>query len=139
MMAGFMDGPGPYQGPTKVLVSTPDSALAWVDRYKALGYEQIKILQLDGYGAGARDRAARARARPARVRAHPVHMTAARAVLEGYDEIQHMNMLFLNFLGDTLETRTPMRFIAVGRYGPDLDLASDSVRAFLQLLKDHKT
>jgi len=66
-------------------------------------------------------------------------MTAARAVREGYDEIQHMNMLFLNFLGDTLETRTPMRFIAVGRYGPDLDLASDSVRVFLQLLKDHKT
>ena len=139
MMAGFMDGPGPYQGPTKVLVSTPESALAWVDRYKALGYEQIKIYSsMDT--ALVPVIAKRAHALGLRVSGHiPVHMTAARAVREGYDEIQHMNMLFLNFLGDTLETRTPMRFIAVGRYGPDLDLASDSVRVFLQLLKDHKT
>src|SRR5438270_7745525 len=43
MMAGFIDGPGPYAGPSKVLVSTRDSALAWVDRYKSLGYEQIKL------------------------------------------------------------------------------------------------
>src|SRR6267378_3273694 len=139
MMAGFMDGPGPYQGPTKVLVSTADSALAWVDRYKALGYEQIKIYSsMDT--ALVPVIAQRAHALGLRVSGHiPVHMTAARAVREGYDEIQHMNMLFLNFLGDTLETRTPMRFIAVGRYGPDLDLESDSVRAFLRLLKEHKT
>src|SRR6267378_1486045 len=139
VMAGFIDGPGPFAGPTKVLVSTPDSALAWVDRYKSLGYEQIKIYSsMDT--ALVPLIAARAHALGLRVSGHiPVHMTAARAVREGYDEIQHMNMLFLNFLGDTLETRTPMRFIAVGRYGPDLDLESDSVRAFLQLIKDHKT
>ncbi len=139
VMAGFIDGPGPFAGPTKVLVSTPDSALAWVDRYKALGYEQIKLYSsLDT--ALVRPIAVRAHALGLRLSGHiPVHMTAAGAVRDGYDEIQHINMLFLNFLGDTLETRTPMRFIAVGRYGPDLDLASDSVRAFLQLLKDHKT
>src|SRR6266508_3391608 len=93
MMAGFIDGPGPFAGPSKVLVSTRDSALAWVDRYKS----------------------------------------------SGYDEIQHINMLFLNFEGDSIDTRTPSRFSAPGRYGADLDLGSDSVRAFLQLLKDHKT
>src|SRR6059036_3840844 len=48
-------------------------------------------------------------------------------------------MLFLNFEGDSIDTRTPSRFSAPGRYGADLDLASDSVRAFLQLLKDHNT
>src|SRR6266566_3922452 len=139
MMAGFIDGPGPYAGPTKVLVSTRDSALAWVDRYKSLGYEQIKLYSsLDT--ALVRPIAARAHALGLRLSGHiPVHMTAANAVRDGYDEIQHINMLFLNFLGDTLETRNTMRFIAVGRYGPDLDLASDSVRAFLKLLKDHKT
>src|SRR5262249_12283029 len=41
--AGFMDGPGPYAGPTKVLVSTQAEAEAWIDRYKQLGYEQITI------------------------------------------------------------------------------------------------
>src|SRR2546426_10828633 len=139
MMAGFMDGPGPYQGPTKVLVSTPDSALAWVDRYKALGYEQIKIYSsLDT--ALVRPIAERTHALGLRLSGHiPNHMTAAKAVQAGYDEIQHINMLFLNFEGDSIDTRTPSRFSAPGRYGADLDLGSDTVRAFLQLLKDHHT
>ena len=139
MMAGFMDGPGPYAGPTKVLVSTRDSALAWVDRYKSLGYEQIKLYSsLDT--ALVRPIAERTHALGLRLSGHiPNHMTAAKAVQAGYDEIQHINMLFLNFEGDSIDTRTPSRFSAPGRYGADLDLKSDSVRAFLQLLKDHHT
>ncbi|HEY4590047.1 MAG TPA: hypothetical protein VII86_12520, partial [Thermoanaerobaculia bacterium] len=43
LMAGFMDGPGPFAGPTKVLVSTEKDALDWVDRYAAMGYVQIKL------------------------------------------------------------------------------------------------
>jgi hypothetical protein len=139
MMAGFIDGPGPYAGPSKVLVSTRDSALAWVDRYKSLGYEQIKLYSsLDT--ALVRPIAERAHALGLRLSGHiPNHMTAAKAVQAGYDEIQHINMLFLNFEGDSIDTRTPSRFSAPGRYGADLDLGSDSVRAFLQLLKDHHT
>jgi hypothetical protein len=139
MMAGFIDGPGPYAGPTKVLVSTRDSALAWVDRYKALGYEQIKLYSsLDT--ALVRPIAERTHALGLRLSGHiPNHMTAAKAVRAGYDEIQHINMLFLNFEGDSIDTRTPSRFSAPGRYGADLDLGSDSVRAFLRLLKDHHT
>ena len=139
VMAGFMDGPGPFAGPTKVLVSTRDSALAWVDRYKSLGYEQIKLYSsLDT--ALVRPIAERTHALGLRLSGHiPNHMTAAKAVQAGYDEIQHINMLFLNFEGDSIDTRTPSRFSAPGRYGADLDLTSDSVRAFLQLLKDHHT
>jgi hypothetical protein len=66
-------------------------------------------------------------------------MVARQAVEAGYDEVQHTNMLFLNFLGDTLDTRTPLRFTTVARFGADLDLASDSVRAFLRFLKERKT
>ncbi len=139
MMAGFIDGPGPFAGPTKVLVSTRDSALAWVDRYKSLGYEQIKLYSsLDT--ALVRPIAERTHALGLRLSGHiPNHMTAAKAVRAGYDEIQHINMLFLNFEGDSIDTRTPSRFSAPGRYGADLDLNSDSVRAFLRFLKDHHT
>ncbi|MGH7530718.1 MAG: amidohydrolase family protein, partial [Gemmatimonadales bacterium] len=139
VMAGFIDGPGPYAGPTEVLVSTADSARAWVDRYADLGYEQIKLYSsLDT--ALVAVVAERARARGLRLSGHiPLHMTAAQAVRAGYDEIQHVNMLFLNFLGDTIDSRTPERFTAVGRYGPDLDLASDSVRAFIRLLEQRGT
>jgi hypothetical protein len=42
-------------------------------------------------------------------------------------------------MGDTLDTRTPVRFTAVARHGADLGLGSDSVRAFLRFLKQRGT
>src|SRR4029079_697269 len=41
--AGIIDGPGPFQGPTNVLVSTPEEARAAGDDYHRRGYPQIKI------------------------------------------------------------------------------------------------
>lgn len=139
VMAGFMDGPGPFSGPTKAKVSTPEEALAWVDRYASLGYEQIKLYSsLDP--ALVPIIAERAHAKGLRLSGHvPRGMVARQAVAAGYDEIQHTNMLFLNFLGDTLDTRTPLRFTAVARLGRTLDLASDSVRSFLAYLKERGT
>jgi imidazolonepropionase-like amidohydrolase len=138
ILGGFMDGPGPFAGPTKVLVSTPAEARAAVEKYASLGYEQIKVYssikpELIPVIVEA------AHAKGMRVSGHiPAHMTAEQAVRAGFDEIQHANMLFLNFLGDTLDTRTPVRFTAVGQHGALLDLAADSVRRFVQLLKDRR-
>ena len=135
--AGFMDGPGPYAGPTKVLVDSEDEIRAAIDRYKKLGYEQIKV-----YSS----------IRPAlvpfitryshenglRVSGHiPAFMTADQAVREGFNEIQHMNFLFLNFWPDVQDTRTPARFTAVAERGADLDLTSPEVRNFIDLLKQN--
>src|ERR1044071_1607515 len=137
--AGFIDGRGPYQGPSKALVSTTEEALRWVDWYAEHGYEQIKLYSSLDTGL-VRPIAERTHAKGLRLSGHiPNHMTATLAVQAGYDEIQHTNMLFLNFLGDTIDTRTPERFRAVGRYGAGLDLDADSVKAFLRFLKDHHT
>jgi hypothetical protein len=65
-------------------------------------------------------------------------MTAEQAVRAGYDEIQHANFLFLNFL-EGVDTRTPARFIAVGEHAAELDLSSPRVRSFIQLLKERGT
>jgi hypothetical protein len=63
-------------------------------------------------------------------------MTADQAVLAGYDEIQHMNMVFLNFLYDKVQdTRTPARFTAVAENAASVDPQSARVQAFLRLLK----
>jgi hypothetical protein len=51
------------------------------------------------------------------------------------DEIQHMNFIFLNFMPDVKETRTPARFIEPGKRGADLDLNSQAVNDFIALLK----
>jgi len=137
--AGFIDGRGPFQGPGKALVTTREEALTWVDWFADHGYVQIKLYSsLDT--ALVAPIAERAHARGLRLSGHiPNHLTARGAVLRGYDEIQHTNMLFLNFLGDTIDTRTPARFTSVGRYGASIDPASDSVQAFFRFLKEHRT
>jgi imidazolonepropionase-like amidohydrolase len=134
--AGFIDGPGQYTGPTGLKVSTPDEAVAAVDAYRRLGAEQIKVYSsLDTALLPVIIR--RAHGLGLRVSGHiPWHLTAEQAVRMGVDEIQHANFLVLNFLGDSIDTRTPARFTAVARMGADLDLASPRVQAFVALLRD---
>ena len=139
VMAGFMDGPGPYQGPTKVLVSTPEEGRAWVDKYAGLGYVQIKLyssIKPELVGPIAEE----AHAKGLRVSGHiPANLTAAECVKLGYDEIQHINFLLLNFMPDVRETRTPARFLEPARRAADLDLSSPEVRAFIALLVERRT
>jgi imidazolonepropionase-like amidohydrolase len=140
ILAGFMDGPGPFAGPTKVLVSTPDSARAWVNRYADLGYEQIKIYSsIDPSLVPAIVDAAHKRG--LRVSGHvPQGMTAEEFVRAGADELQHTNFLFLNFWRDSLkDTRTPERFTAPAQRAALLDVGSDRVRRFIALLKQRGT
>lgn len=138
ILAGFMDGPGPYAGPTKVLVDTEQEALAAVDDYAKLGYEQIKLYSsLDTKLVPAI--VERAHARGMRVSGHiPNGMTAEQAVRAGFDEIQHANFLLLNFL-EGVDTRTPDRFHAVGERAPEIDLGSGKVKSFVALLKEKGT
>jgi imidazolonepropionase-like amidohydrolase len=136
--AGFMDGPGPYAGPTKVLVSTRDAARAAVDTYAGLGYEQIKVYSsLDPSLFPTIVRTAHAHGM--RVSGHvPNGMTADQMVRAGADELQHANFLFLNFLADSnFDTRTPARFTAVARNAASLNLKSEQVVRFINLLKEH--
>lgn len=137
ILAGFMDGPGPFAGPTKVLVSTEAEARAAVAKYASLGYEQIKV-----YSSIKPELVPvivdEAHKRGLRVSGHiPAYMTADSAVKLGFDEIQHANMLFLNFWGDSIkDTRTPLRFTAVAERGALLDLNSPRVQEFIRLLKE---
>jgi len=134
LMAGFIDSPGPYAGPSKVLVTTRDEALAAVDRYQQLGYVQIKLYSsLDTKLVPPI--IARAHQLGLRLSGHiPNGMIAEQAVEAGFDEIQHVNFLLLNFIPG-VDTRTPQRFVAVAEHAPDLDLGSPEVRNFLALLK----
>lgn len=138
LRAGIIDGPGPFAGPTKALVDNEKDALSWVDRYADLGYQQVKLYSsLDPKLVPAI--AKRAHERGLRVSGHiPNGMTAEQAVRAGYDEIQHANFLFLNFL-DGVDTRTPARFVEVGEHAAELDLGSPRVRAFIQLLEERGT
>jgi hypothetical protein len=136
VMSGFIDYAGPYAGPTGKIVKTLDEGLAAVNFYADHGYQQVKL-----YSSIPPDwvkpLAAQAHARGLKVCGHvPSYMTAARAIADGYDQIIHMNMIMLNFLGDTIDTRSMGRFNKVAARANGIDLKSESVRNFIRLLKE---
>lgn len=110
-----------------------------MDNYVKLGYVQIKI-----YSSVAPELVPpiidEAHKNGLRVSGHiPAFMTASQCVKLGYDEIQHVNFLILNFMPDVKETRTPARFIEPAKRAADLDLNSPQVQAFVKLLQEHHT
>jgi imidazolonepropionase-like amidohydrolase len=140
VLAGLVDGSGPFSGPIKNKVDDEAQARAAVEDYARRGYVQIKIyssIKPELMPVIAR----LAHARGMRVSGHvPAFMTAEQFVREGADEIQHANFLMLNFLfADVKDTRTPARFTAVAEHGADIDPSQDRVRAFLALLKEKGT
>jgi imidazolonepropionase-like amidohydrolase len=138
--AGFIDGRGPYQGPTKVFADTPAEAAAAVDRYASLGYEQIKVYS-SLKPELVRGIAEEAHKRGLRLSGHvPAFMTAQQFIEAGADEIQHINFVVLNFFFDEVkDTRTPARFTAVAEHASGLDLSSERVHSFVKLMLDHHT
>ena len=76
-----------------------------------------------------------------RVSGHiPVFLRAQDAVEDGYDEIQHINQVLLNFLvDDKTDTRTPERFYLPAEKVAGLDFDSKQVQDFIALLVRHKT
>jgi len=134
--AGFIDARSPYSAPTGSLAGDLDEALAMVREYAAAGYSQIKIYSsIDP--AWVKPLAGEIHRNGMRLSGHvPSYMTTEQAVLDGFDEIQHINMLFLNFLaGPEDDTRTPLRFSLVADKAGTMDLDSGQVGAFISLLK----
>ena len=136
IMAGFIDSPGPYQGPTKVLVSTEAEARQAVDNYAKLGYVQIKI-----YSSVKPELVPaiidEAHKNGLRVSGHiPAEMIASECVRLGFNEIQHVNFLVLNFFPEVKDTQTRARLVEPMKRAADLDLDSAAMKEFVQLLKD---
>ena len=133
--AGFIDRKSPYSAPTSRLAESLDDALAMVSEYAEDGYPQIKIYSsIDPQWV--KPLAAEIHRRGMRLSGHiPSYMTAEQAVIDGFDEIQHINMLFLNFLaGPEDDTRTPLRFSLVAEKAGSMDLENQAVRDFIGLL-----
>lgn len=139
-MAGFIDGPGPYAGPTKMLVSTPEEARKAVDWYADHGYVQIKTyssLKPELFPLIAD----RAHERGLRVSGHvPAFVSARQFVEGGADEIQHINFIFLNFMYPRVqETRNMKRLTEIGEHAFEYNPDQPEVREFIAFLKRHHT
>jgi imidazolonepropionase-like amidohydrolase len=134
--AGFIDKASPYA--TGDTVATLEEALERVDWYADHGYIQIKLYS-SIEPAWVEPIAKRTHARGMRLSGHiPAFMSAEQAVRAGYDEIQHINMLFLNFIaGDREDTRQQLRFTLYGDKAGEVDLDGAEAQAFFSLLKEH--
>lgn len=139
LLAGIVDGSGPYHEPASFTVDTEEQARLAVERYSAAGYVQIKpYSSLDPKFVPTIVQMAHQRGM--RVGGHvPAFMTADQAVREGFDEIVHIGYLFWNFMDDVRDTTRPERHMAFGERAASLDLSSDEVRRFIDLLVEHRT
>ena len=135
---GIIDKTGPYTALIGKNVNSLEEGLAAIDYYHDRKYDRIKFYSSLEPG-WIKPLATKAHSLNMKTGGHiPAHMLAREAVMDGYDEISHINMIVLNFLSDTIDTRTPLRFSMVGKYACDLDLKSNEFKSFLRLLKERK-
>jgi hypothetical protein len=137
---GFIEGRNEKAASSKVTAETEAEAKAAVEFFAKRNYEGIKIYN-SVKPALVPLIAKEAHARGMAVTGHiPVHMLAREAVMAGYDGIEHINMLFLNFFAThETDTRDTTRFTLVGDKAASFDLKSKPVQDFIALLKNHKT
>ena len=136
--SGFIDGAGPFAAPTGALINNVDEGIKAIRDYAKLGYTQIKLYSSikPEWVKPLIDEAVK---NNMRVAGHiPAFMTATQAINAGYNEVTHMNMLALNFFGDTVDTRSPLRFSLPAQKASTIDLNGAEMQAFITLLKEKK-
>lgn len=138
--AGFIEGASPFSSRADFVVENLEQARAAVDWYAQRNYPQVKLYNsirpewmapIASYAHG----------RGMRVSGHvPAFARAEDAVRAGYDELQHINQVLLNFLvTPETDTRTLLRFYLFAEKAGTLDFDSPAVQDFLQLLKQQPT
>ena len=137
---GFIEGRGEKAASSRITAETVEEAKAAVAFYAARGYDGMKIynsIRPELIPIITKE----AHARGMSVTGHiPVHVLAREAVEQGYDGIEHVNMLFLNFFAThETDTRDTTRFTLVGEKAASLDLKSKPVTDFFALLREKKT
>ncbi len=130
--AGFIEGESQMSARNGFVIKNLDEAKKAVDWYAANGYPQVKIYNSFPKDL-LRDTAAYAHAKGLRVSGHvPAFMRAQDVVDQGYDEIQHINQVLLNFLVDEkTDTRTLERFYLPAEKVAGLDFDGKPVQDFI--------
>jgi hypothetical protein len=116
-------------------VKTLQQAKNAIDWYAEHGYPQLKIYNSFPKEI-LKETVAYAHQRGLRVSGHiPAGLRAQQALDAGYDEIQHINQVMLNFLFKPgVETRSLERFYLPAEKTGDLDFESKPVKDFIAML-----
>jgi cytosine/adenosine deaminase-related metal-dependent hydrolase len=138
--AGFVEGKSPYYSAGGITVDSLEEAKRAVDWYAQRGFPQIKIYN-SFHPEWVQETAAYAHKRGLRVSGHiPAFMKAEEAVRAGYDEIQHINQVLLNFyVKPDTDTRTLARFTLIADNAHALDFDGQPFRDLVDLFVAHHT
>jgi hypothetical protein len=130
--AGYIEGQSPHSSQGGFVVKDLAGARQAIDWYVEHGYPQIKIYNSFPKEI-LRDTTAYAHQRGIRVSGHvPAFLRAQDVVEQGYDEIQHINQVMLNFfVTPETDTRTLARFYLVADKTDGLDFDSKPVQDFI--------
>ncbi|MBM4394400.1 MAG: amidohydrolase family protein [Deltaproteobacteria bacterium] len=135
--SGFIEGKSAFSVHLGFVADRLEDGLAAVRWYADRGYRAIKLYNSirPEWVAPIADSAHRL---GLRVHGHvPAFMTSDQALLDGYDEIAHINQLVLSWvIGPGDDTRTPFRFTALGERLGKVDLASERVRRTVAIMKE---
>jgi len=133
--AGFIEGESKMSARNGFVIKDLGQAKQAIDWYAEHGYPQVKIYNSFPKEL-LRDTAAYAHEKGLRVSGHvPAFMRAQDVVEQGYDEIQHINQVLLNFfVDDKTDTRTLQRFYLPAEKTASLDFDSKQVQDFIALL-----
>jgi hypothetical protein len=137
--AGFIEGKSEYSSSDGIMIENLAQAKESVDWYFEHGYRHLKI-----YSSFPKDlvkeTSAYAHEKGMTVGGHvPGFMKAEEAIDFGFNELNHINQVVLNFLaGSKTDTRTLERFYLPAEQTGSIDLDSLEVREFIKLLKDKK-
>lgn len=133
--AGFLEGESAYSSNAGFVVKTLPQAKNAIDWYAEHGYPQLKIYNSFPKEI-LKDTVAYAHQRGMRVSGHiPAGLRAQQALDAGYDEIQHINQVMLNFLFKPgVETRSLERFYLPAEKTGELDFNSKPVKDFIATL-----
>lgn len=108
-MCGFIDFNDDMAGPCGVFINNVQEGINAVHQYKKMGYRSIKLYS-SIKPSYIKAIAAEAHKLGMLVHGHvPAHMTATEAINNGYDEVNHLNMLVLGYFGKEIDTRTRVR------------------------------
>jgi len=140
ILAGIMEGPMLWRGPSDVLASTEAEARAWVARYDSLGYKQIKLYNLI-HPDLVPTIADEAHKRGMRLSGHvPRGLTVPAAIRLGFDEINHGAFLFSTFYQDSLYVPTMRPYSGVAAIvAPHIDVDGAPMTALIEDLRAHNT
>jgi hypothetical protein len=139
VFSGILDLANEQTVPTVGIIETLEQGLAQIEQYHKDSCKQI-VLHGSIYRDWVTPLADKAHELGMRVCGQiPARTVARQALYLGYDEINQLNMIALNFLTDTVDTRSMNKFFIPGRYGHTIDMKGNVFLAFMKLLKDRET